>query len=172
MLAKKGISVLTLDAAKELDNQPRATHYGPPAVHELTRAGVIDEVRKQGFTPRTVCWRKLDGTFLAGLDGSVLDGRPDRMVCLPLHKLGKILYENLNQQATSSVKWQHKVTGIGQDQEKAWVIVDTPEGEKQLDADYIVGCDGANSQIRRSLFGDLNFPGFTWKEQIVATNVC
>jgi len=39
-------------------------------------------------------------------------------------------------------------------------------------ADYVIGCDGANSKVRRSLFGDWNFPGFTWGEQIVATNLC
>jgi 2-polyprenyl-6-methoxyphenol hydroxylase-like FAD-dependent oxidoreductase len=172
LLTKKGINVLTIDAADKLDSQPRATHYAPPAVHELIRAGVIDEVREEGFIPRTVCWRKLDGTYLAGLDGSVLDGDTDRLTCLPLDKLGKVLHDNLKAQPTSTLQWQHKVTNIGQDEEKAWVYVQSPDGLKRLEADFIVGCDGANSQIRRSLFGDLNFPGRTWEEQIVATNVC
>lgn len=172
LLTKKGISVLTLDAADKLDSLPRATHYGSPAVYELIRAGVIDEVRKQGFIARTVVWRKLDGTVLAGLDGSVLDGDADRMTCLPLDKLGKILQDNLAAQPTSTIEWQHKVTSTGQDEDKAWVFVETPAGPKKLEADYIIGCDGANSQIRRSLMGDLNFPGKTWDEQIVATNVC
>jgi 2-polyprenyl-6-methoxyphenol hydroxylase-like FAD-dependent oxidoreductase len=38
------------------------------------------------------------------------------------------------------------------------------------DADYVVGCDGANSTVRRLLYGD-SYPGRTWEEQIVATNV-
>jgi 2-polyprenyl-6-methoxyphenol hydroxylase-like FAD-dependent oxidoreductase len=172
LLAKKGISVLTVDAADKLDSLPRATHYGPPAVYELIRAGVIDEVRAQGFIPRTVCWRKLDGTYLAGLDGSILDGDADRLTCLPLDKLGQVLYNNLKAQPTSTIQWNYRVTDIGQDEGKAWVLVETPEGSKRLEADYIIGCDGANSQIRRSLFGDFNFPGKTWDEQIVATNVC
>lgn len=171
LLAKQGIAVQVLDSAQQLDSQPRATHYAPPAVYELRRAGVIEDVRAQGFTPRTVCWRKLDGTYLAGLDGSVLDGEPDRMICLPLDKLGKVLYEHLCAQPTAQVKWGHKVAGLGQDEGQAWVDVETPEGSTRLHADYIVGCDGANSQIRRSLFGDQNFPGRTWDEQIVATNV-
>jgi len=170
LLAKKGITVQLLDAADKLDSQPRATHYAPPAIRELIRAGVIDDVRAQGFIPRTVCWRKLDGTYLAGLDGSVLDGTPDRLTCLPLDKLGKILYDHLKAQQTVTVEWQHKVISIGQDKTKAWVVVETQAGLKQLEADYIIGCDGANSQIRRSLFGDWNFPGRTWDEQIVATN--
>lgn len=171
LLANHGIRVQLLDLSKEIDNQPRATHYGPPAMYELARAGVADEMRAKGFTPKTVCWRKLDGTFLAGLDGSVLDGEPDRMVCLPLDKLGALLYEHLSANPLATISWDHKVTAIGQDDYKAWVDVEAPEGSKRLEASYIIGCDGANSQIRRSLFGDLNFPGKTWEEQIVATNV-
>ncbi|GAB7349171.1 hypothetical protein MBLNU459_g8106t1 [Dothideomycetes sp. NU459] len=170
LLAKRGIPVQVLDLSNKLDEQPRATHYAPPAMYELRRAGVVDDVRKEGFIPKAVCWRKLDGTYLAGLDGSVSDDDPDRMVCLPLNKLGSVLYRHLSAEPLAKVKWDHKVTKIGQDDDFAWVDVETPEGEQRLKAKYIVGCDGANSQIRRSLFGDWEFPGRTWNEQIVATN--
>jgi 2-polyprenyl-6-methoxyphenol hydroxylase-like FAD-dependent oxidoreductase len=45
------------------------------------------------------------------------------------------------------------------------------EGEKKFSADYGVGCDGANSKIRRSLFGDWNFPGFTWEQLALRTYI-
>ncbi len=66
LLAKKGVTVHVLEAAAELDDSPRAAYYGPPAAHALRTAGVIDEIRKDGFDPVTMCWRKLDGTYLAG----------------------------------------------------------------------------------------------------------
>lgn len=160
-----------LELADKLDENPRATHYGPPAMHELNRAGVGEDLRAKGFIPRSVCWRKMDGTVLGEIDGSVMDGDPDRMVCLPLNKLGIILYEHVSKQPTARILFKHKVTTIGQDDDKAWVNVQSPDGELRMEADYIIGCDGANSQIRRSLFGDWNFPGRTWDEQIVATNV-
>lgn len=171
LLAKRGIPVQILDLSNKLDEQPRATHYAPPAMYELRRAGIVEEMRQEGFIARKVCWRKLDGTYLAGLDGSVADDDPDRMVCLPLNKLGAILYRHLSAQPLATVKWDHKVTGVGQDEDAAWVDVETPEGQQRLKAKYVVGCDGANSQVRRSLFGDFAFPGKTWDEQIVATNV-
>lgn len=171
MLAKQGIPVQIVDLASKLDEQPRATHYNPPAVHELRRAGVADDARKEGFTPKVLCWRKLDGTHIAGLDGTVMDDSPNKRICLPLDKLGKVLYRHVQKQPSAKVSWNHKVTKIGQDETKAWIDVDTPEGSKRLEAQYIIGCDGGNSQIRRSLFGDKQFPGKTWDEQIVATNV-
>ena len=171
LLSKKGIPVRLVDLASGPDDRPRATHYAPPAVQEMVRAGVAKEARAQGFTPRTVAWRKLDGTLLASLDGSVLDGRTDRMICLPLDRLGKLIYSHLQQQRLASVSWNSTVIGIGQDEKSAWINIETPDGKETLSAPYIVGCDGANSQVRRSLFGDFEFPGRTWDQQIVATNV-
>ena len=54
----------------------------------------------------------------------------------------------------------------------AWVECKTAKGEEtRFEGDYVYGCDGANSNVRRCLLGDLNFPGKTRDEQIVATNV-
>ncbi|KIX06145.1 uncharacterized protein Z518_04119 [Rhinocladiella mackenziei CBS 650.93] len=170
LLAKRNIPVQIVELSNKLDEQPRATHYGTPAMYELRRAGVLEDLRTAGFLPAEVCWRKLDGTVLAGMEWRVVGDDPDRMVCLPLNCLGKILYDHISRQPSASISWDHKVVSIGQDEDKAWIKVETAQGEKTLEASYIVGCDGANSQVRRSLFGDKEFPGKTWDEQIVATN--
>ncbi|TIA22108.1 FAD binding domain-containing protein [Aureobasidium pullulans] len=171
LLARRGVPVQLIDLANEEDDQPRATHYGPPAVYELERAGVLDDVRAEGFLPSGVAWRAFDLSVIAELDATVLEDYPHRMVCLPLNRLSKILVKHLENSASATIHWQHKVLSLGQDDDSAWVQVDTPAGLKTISAPYIVGCDGANSQIRRSLFGQWEFPGTTWKEQVVATNI-
>jgi 2-polyprenyl-6-methoxyphenol hydroxylase-like FAD-dependent oxidoreductase len=130
----------------------------------------LDEILSLGFVPNGVAWRKLDGTLLAAMTPESVP-EENRVVCLPLDKMSKIVYAHLEKEKSAEVKWGHKVMGIGQDEERAWVKVETKAGPRTLYADYIVGCDGGNSQIRRSLFGDMAFPGRTWNEQIVATNV-
>lgn len=173
MLGKKGIPVRLLEAAASLDNRPRATHYSPPAVYELRRAGVLDDMEIEGsFIPNGACWRKLNGEFLAGVTApGNNDADQTPMICLPLNKLNRILQRQIDRLPHVQIMYSHKVTGLGQDEGKAWVDVETTSGVQQFEAQFIVGCDGANSQIRRSLFGDWEFPGFTWDQQIVATNV-
>lgn len=82
--------------------------------------------------------------------------------------------EDLEKEAAAEVRWGCEVVGIREEGEgkggKAVVKVRTEEGVEELEADYVVGCDGANSTIRRQLFGD-EFPGYTWDLQIIATNV-
>jgi 2-polyprenyl-6-methoxyphenol hydroxylase-like FAD-dependent oxidoreductase len=132
----------------------------------------MEDVLAAGFIPRMVCWRKFDGTFLTGIDGDHLGDHPERMVCLPLNKLGQILYKHLQAQPSADVRFGHKVVAQGQDDREAWVEVELADGARErFAADYVVGCDGANSQIRRTLFGDMAFPGKTWDQQLVATNV-
>jgi len=92
-------------------------------------------------------------------------------VCLPLDKLLRVLERHLREQRTAVVKWKHKVVEIEHGDDEGRVVVETPEGRKTLSADYVLGCDGVTSQVRRSLFGENSFPGETLHSQLVATNV-
>lgn len=126
---------------------------------------------KKAFVPDGVSWRLMGEPFqqICTLPSENPPGK-ETMVSLPLDELLPIMADHLAKCPSGTVLFEHEVLSIGQDNTKAWVNVKTPQGEKRMEADYIVGCDGANSKIRRELFGN-DFPGFTWDKQIVATNV-
>ncbi|KAL4889331.1 hypothetical protein BDV59DRAFT_205319 [Aspergillus ambiguus] len=156
LLSKQGIHVQLLEASSKLDEQPRACHYSAPAKYELARAGVLDKIEEEGFHP-------------SGLD---TDLRMHQIVCLELGRVIKILYDEASKSKHAEILMNHEMTGIDQTSPLPRIRVRLPSGESRIfDADYIVGCDGANSQVRRSLFGDRQFPGCTWEQQIIATNV-
>ncbi|KAK3367774.1 FAD binding domain-containing protein [Podospora didyma] len=174
LLGKHGIPVQILEASDHLDQQPRAAHYGTPAIPEFIRAGIIDEIRARGMILNTMCWRYPDEnhTYMAGFKADVLsdiDGQDMRTHCFVMQDLDTLMLEVATTKYGATIEWEHKVVDVGQDAGTAWVDVETPAGRKRIEGDYIVGADGANSQIRRSLFGD-EFPGFTWDAQIIATN--
>lgn len=169
-----------LEAAAQLDQQPRAAHYGAPAIPEFMRAGIAETIRARGMVLDTMCWRHPDEgkAYMAGFDaGKVLrdaDGKGTdlRTHCLALQDLDQLMLDEVTGKYGGTVDWEHKVVGVGQDAEGAWCEVEVPgvAERKVVRGDYVVGCDGANSMVRRSLFGD-EFPGFTWDAQIIATNV-
>ena len=171
LLAKYGISVHLIDKGSQLDESPRASHYSPPALRYLHLAGVGAAAAAEGFAPAEMTWRKLDGSLIAGLDMGLNADDPNRLICLPLDKLGRLLYEHVQKEPLAKVSWGCEVVEVDQDEDRAWIEVKTLEGRRErLEADYIVGCDGAGSKVRRCLFGQ-EFPGKTWEVQIVATNV-
>ncbi|KAK0703225.1 hypothetical protein B0T26DRAFT_864030 [Lasiosphaeria miniovina] len=182
LLARAGVAVELLEMTHELETNPRASHYTSDSCVIFDRAGILEQVRTEGFSPNGVSWRnKLDAdkTRLVALSNP--DPAPGeendppfrhRMVCLPLHWLGKILETAVLAQPTASIRYDYKVMELGQDDDRAWVGVEAPNGITETrEAAYVVGYDGANSTVRRRLFGDWVFPGFTWDRQIVATNM-
>jgi 2-polyprenyl-6-methoxyphenol hydroxylase-like FAD-dependent oxidoreductase len=86
--------------------------------------------------------------------------------------LGKALLEHCERNKSVDIRWNARVSSVGSNEKGAWAVVQEKDGsETRYTADYLCGCDGANSQVRRSLLGS-KFPGKTWDAQIVATNVC
>lgn len=183
LLAKAGITVELLEMTTALDTNPRASHYADSSCREFDRAGVLDELRASGFFPNGVSWRKMDAqrtrlvrlgapksAEAASQDPAVVDRY--HMVCLPLDQLGIILERALRAQPTATLRYGHKVVGFAERDGHIEVDVETPaDGQRHtLAADYLVGCDGGNSTVRKLLFG-ADFPGFTWDRQIVATNM-
>jgi 2-polyprenyl-6-methoxyphenol hydroxylase-like FAD-dependent oxidoreductase len=167
----KGIKVTVLDADTKINDNPRAAHYAPSAVYDFHRAGIIDDVRKEGFSPKGVCWRLKDTTFLAGM-GREPEQSEYAMVVLPLDRLGPLLVRHFESLPNTEILWAHKVVGVEQDEKEARAIVQTADGEtKKIGGDYLIGADGASSGVRTALFGK-EYPGETLSKQIVATNAC
>lgn len=70
----------------------------------------------------------------------------------------------------AQVHLNHKVTSVGQEGGSAWVEVKHGNTNKRYTGDLVLGCDGAESEIRKRLFGT-EFPGTTWDKQLVIVDV-
>ncbi len=103
-----------------------------------------------------MCWRRYeDHSFITGFDNVVLtdiDGLDLRTTTLVLPELDQMMLD-LALESGGTIHWEHRVVDVGQDADKAWVDVETKDGKKRLEADYIIGADGANSTVRKTLFG-------------------
>jgi 2-polyprenyl-6-methoxyphenol hydroxylase-like FAD-dependent oxidoreductase len=171
LLAKAGIKTTLLDAAPTLDDRPRAAHYAPSAVRVLKAAGVLEDVRRDGLIPKNMTWRKIDGSVITSITDVAQSWTPDALTVLPLNMLGEVLLRHCEANENVEVRWNKKVVDVGSDSKEAWALVKNEDGQEEMwTADYICGCDGANSAVRKSLFGN-EFPGKTWDAQIIATNV-
>lgn len=133
----------------------------------LRRAGVLDKIVQSGLLVDSFTWRRVDGTVINRLTG--MSRNPDKggFICLPVYDLACLLYEEVRQLPNVKVHWSHKVTTVAQNETRAWVEC---ENGQRFEGDFVVGCDGGTSTVRKSLFGS-NFPGKTWDFIMVATNV-
>lgn len=180
LLAQQGIPSLILEAWDRLDERLRATQYGVPATRVFRRAGLLQDFRDAGIGSFPyICWRNVkdDGKRITGIDLSTAKDEEDRMTVLPLNMMIQIIYKHCTERTNGlvDIRFSHKVVDIGQDDTKAWVDVvagATDEGKRmRFEADYVVGCDGGSSTVRKRLFGR-DWPGETFDCKLMVQNVC
>lgn len=135
----------------------------------LARAGILEKTIERGFIPKDVAWRKPDGTLIAGFDrlDARINGLPQSVI-LPVGSLSALLLEEVQNYPSVKIYWAHRVSNVGQDSDKAWVEVDG--SSNLMYADFVIGCDGGSSAVRKSVSG-ASFPGSTWPKTLVAVNV-
>ncbi|KAF4965997.1 hypothetical protein FSARC_6273 [Fusarium sarcochroum] len=167
LLAQSGLQNIKLLERNPVPTRDyRAVFYQPIAIHEFKRAGVWEEVQDVAHPLRSVCWRD------AADGGKRLFGMPSQdTLLMSVDILTGIVRRHVEQDEKSKILFNHRVTDIGQDENVAWVQVDTPTGPKRMEASYVVACDGAQSTVRRSIFGAGVMEGFTWDKQLIAANI-
>ena len=179
LLSQHNIPSVVLESWDRLDERLRASQYGVPATKILQRAGVLDDIRDVSIVSfPSICWRRVsDHERLTGIDLSVIKDDPGRMVVLPLNEIIQIVYRHCLEKGKGliEVKFNHKVLTTGQDENSAWVDVEVgAEGgvkeKKRFTADYVIGCDGGSSTVRKSLFGR-EWPGQTFDFRLMVQNV-
>ncbi|KAK3319524.1 hypothetical protein B0T19DRAFT_467038 [Cercophora scortea] len=185
LLAKHGIPSLVLEAWPALDTRLRATQYGVPATRIFRQAGILDAIRAVSIPASAfseISWRRIANNHekLVTLDMSCVAGHEDRMTVIPLGDLVKIMYQKAVEEFEGLIEvrfgWRVVVVGQAEGGEGAWVDVDVDLGPEEgvrrerVEAGFVVGCDGAGSTVRKTLFGH-EWPGTTFDQRIIVQNV-
>lgn len=149
---------------------PRAVHFDHEIGRVLQSAGLADRVRAiSARVPDHYEWRNRDGETLVKIDWS-LDGSCGWPVAnfFSQPDLEAVLAESLDELPTVRLSRGLEVVGIGDNDQDVGVTVTDRTGERrQLRARYVVGCDGANSFVRRHLNSALVDLGFHFDWLIV-----
>jgi 2-polyprenyl-6-methoxyphenol hydroxylase-like FAD-dependent oxidoreductase len=181
-LAQKGIEVLVLESEQELSQSPRALLYMPIVLNEFDKAGILDSVLEAGHKNTDgLCFRSPASTgdsvhaYIKSSQKPPQGAKSaDKINFAGLQlgqgKLARIILEHASKLPNFSIKFGHRITGVKEINNQVRVLTSTSEGEKFFEADFVVGCDGASSAVRRSLC--IPFEGFTWDDfRFVAINI-
>ncbi|KAJ9495734.1 hypothetical protein LTR99_010643 [Exophiala xenobiotica] len=179
-IAQADVDVCVMEAEPGIVNSPRATTYMPIVCNEFEKAGIYEDViarghkNTEGISFRT-SFAKGD-KVLARLQMSQVPKGQHKYdfagIHMGQHELAKIILEHCNEHPQNfSVKWRHRFAGAkNRDDGKIELVTLTDRGEKWFTCDYLIGCDGAGSSVRRSQC--IQFDGFTWQDfRFIASNV-
>ncbi|MEV0562973.1 NAD(P)/FAD-dependent oxidoreductase [Dactylosporangium sp. NPDC050588] len=157
-LHRLGADVTVLEAGDALATESRASTFHPPSLEMLAGLGVLPALLEQGLVSPRFQYRERGGGIIAELDMGLLAGDtpyPFRVQC-EQSKLTRLLLPLL---PPGTVHFGQRVERVAQD--RTGVTVD--DGFR---GDWLIGADGANSAVRRSLFGDA-FEGITYPDRFL-----
>ncbi len=166
--ARKGMQVTLFEAARDIDPSPRAATTHPSTLEMLANIGLLEEFQAVGLVARHFqFWDGATKTLVAEFDHEVLrDETPfPYVVQTEQHKLVAIGLRRLAGMPNAGVRMATSLAQVSQDAYGACVTVEGADGTERHEFDYVIGCDGGRSTVRKCL--DIDFEGYTWPERFL-----
>jgi 3-(3-hydroxy-phenyl)propionate hydroxylase len=166
--ARRGLRVVLFETEREIDHSPRAATTHPSTLEMLAGLGLLEEFESVGLVARYFqFWDGATKTLIAEFDHATLrDETPYAYVVqTEQHKLSEIGLRRLSAMSNAEVRLGAGVVQVAQDANSVTVTVAGPYGEERHVFDYLVGCDGGRSTVRKCL--DIEFEGYTWPERFL-----
>ena len=166
-LANIGVSVTLLEVTEEIADDPRAGTIHPPTLEIFDELGLADTLINRGYVVSNYHYRDRKTGLIANFDLGVLadDTRYPFRLMLEQHKVSGIIDSELKKFKNFKILRQHKVKNVQQDEDGVLVEAETPNGVKEFRSDYLIGCDGGKSAVRRCM--NVEFKGFTFEERFL-----
>ncbi len=161
-LARAGASVTVIETEPAISRQLRASTFHPPTLDLLDAWGITPVLLAKGRITPTWQIRLHETGEHVTFDLSVLQGdtaHPYRLQC-EQSVLSQALAERLSARVLRGVT----AADVGQWGGRAWVEVEPVAGgpRQRIEADYVVGCDGAHSVVRKAI--GASFEGTTYPD--------
>jgi 3-(3-hydroxy-phenyl)propionate hydroxylase len=167
-LVRRGFRVTLVEQAESLPADPRAATLQPPTLDMLHALGVGDAIVARGLMAPEFQFRDREtDRVVATFDYGRLAGEtafPFALQCEQF-KVAETLVAALRTEPAAEVRLATRLTGFEQSEAGVLVTVEHDGGTEALRADYLVGCDGGRSLVRKTL--GIAFEGFTYPERFL-----
>jgi len=167
--AQRGIPVRLLDDNNTVSVGSRAVCYAKRPLEIWDRLGVAAPLVAKG-----VRWQ-LGKVFLEDELVYQFDLLPEgghkmpAMINLQQYYVEQTLVDACEAHALVDTGWKHKVVAIAQADDHARLTVETPDGRYDMLADWVIACDGANSDTRKMV--GAQFTGQFFEDRFLIADV-
>ena len=166
-LARAGASVIMVEGCAALPLELRASTFHPPTLDLLEELDLTRRLIPLGLITRDYQYRDRSTGEAAVFDLGLLadeTGHPYRLQC-EQYKLTQVVCEMLKEYSNAEVLFGREVIGSRQDGDGVRMLCFTGENEELYTGRYLIGADGANSAVRKSL--TVRYKGFTYPEKFL-----
>jgi 3-(3-hydroxy-phenyl)propionate hydroxylase len=169
-LVRQGVPVTVFEAGPTLSEESRASTFHPPTLDMLHTLGAAEPLIAQGLiAPKFQYRNKRDGVLAEFDFGIIADvtGHPFRLQC-EQSRLTRILYRQLRAKPEFELEFGAPVQSVSQHGIGVEISVARDGRIETRSGRWLIGADGARSDVRRSL--GIAFDGFTWPERFLVVS--
>ncbi|HVG52201.1 MAG TPA: FAD-dependent monooxygenase, partial [Xanthobacteraceae bacterium] len=165
----RGIPCVLLDDNNTVSLGSRSIAQGKRTMEIATRLGISERM-----IPKGISWSK-GNTLIQDKILYSFDLLPDgaekyqAFLCQPQYYVEAILVERAKDFPHVDIRWSSRVTGVTNGDTCVRLRVETPEGNYDIEADWVVACDGIRSAVRGAL--GIPFEGDKFVENFVICDV-
>lgn len=167
VLGNAGIKVTVIEAAPSLNMDLRASTFHPPTLDMLATYGLTDDLLAQGLVARYTQQRDRSEGVIAEFDMELLQGdtdHPFRLQC-EQWKLTRLIQARLSAMPHVAIRFATSIESVTQTADKVQATLACDGQNDVVEADYMIGADGAWSATRKAL--GIEFEGFTYPERFL-----
>jgi 3-(3-hydroxy-phenyl)propionate hydroxylase len=169
-LVRRGIPVTVFEASASLSEESRASTFHPPTLDMLADLGAAQDLIQQGLIAPKFQYRSKRDGLIAEFDFAAIadvTAHPYR-VQAEQFKLTRILHAALVRMPDFRIEFASRVEGVTQDEHGVTVRVSHNGSVTEHRGTWLIGADGARSEVRRAL--GIEFEGFTWPERFLVVS--
>lgn len=164
LLARQGVKTVLVESQAQVSGGSRALALSRRSMEILEQAGVADE-----FLKEAIVWQHgrsyYRGQVVHHLEIPYSeDDKFAPMTNLPQCNMEKILVDQARSVGVD-VRFQTKLTELDVQADHVQLTLDTPEGAYRMNAQWVVGADGARSAVRK--LQNLRFEGQSFESRFV-----
>lgn len=169
-LGQCGVNVTLVEKLDSLIDYPRAIGLDDESLRTFQAVGLADNV-----LPHTTPWHAMrfmtpKGRCFADIQPKTDEFGWSRRNAFIQPLADRVLFEGLQRFDNVKVLFGRELEGFGQSDSGVQLTLKNAEGRSErLQAKYLIGCDGGNSLVRRSL--DISFEGKTAPNQWIVVDI-
>ena len=169
-LAQNNIPVLLLEKFPTLPVDLRASTFHPPSLEMLDGLGIVDKMIDKGLKVSKYQYRDRRTNEVAEFDMSIIKDEtkfPFRLQ-LEQYEMTFIVRDELKKYPHAQHEFGWEVVDFKQDGDEVEVVINTPLEYKRIRTPFLIGADGANSNVRKA--AGIEYQGFSYAEKFLVAS--